>query len=813
MDSEGKRSSRSGWAFVAVILAATLSLYVVTLPPSVLPGDSGELIAASHTLSVAHPPGYPLYLMLGKVFASIVAVGSVAYRYNLLSAVLAAVTAALGFGVLRRLGVGRWPALAVMLVAATLQAYWFQATAAEVYALNGCFTALLLYLAVSAAHGGRRRGERTLLLVGLVGGLAVSHHLTLGYPLAAALVVFVLAAPERPRPAVWLVSGLMFLLGLTTWLYVPVRAHAGAPLSWGATDTLAGFVSHVTAQGYSWRLRAFQPGARALGFLAYFKVLALSCGIPLVSLAAVGVAAGLRRWRVSLGLWLVVVFYGIHYAAYDIPDIEGHIFPAILAAALLAGLGLERLTSLGSSPRLDRTLRPVLVGLTFVVVGLNLAGLEPRRDPWFAYDYAKAIEKSARDACGNDCVIVASGDISLYSLLYVAFVEPGGVRVFDPGLSNPRVWGLGGRPRTIDESVTALARKLELARIALLGVAPPVVAGEATAIWGMNYIVGDGRRDRLSPLAYPVRDIGMDSRDYYSRLLTSAYYFHLARWYLAEGHQSDARSSVARALAASAGDGAVHIQAARLYLELGMPGDALAASREGTRLDPDFFEAHDMLAHLLAASGQADEAIAEYKLALRSNPNPGPVHSNLGYAYLTGGDPDAAAESFARAISLDSTLVNAYVGLGRAREVRADFEGAMAQYRRARAISPGAEAACHAEASLLIRMERYDEAGAAIREGLAASPRSSLLLSDLGLIELRRGDLDLAITHLAQALASDPTMLSARGNLAVAYEARGLGREAAEQYRIYLETAPPGQARDRAAEALARLASGAPAAD
>ena len=335
-DRQEARRARLLWL---AVFASTLTLYVMTLPPSVLPGDSGELIAASHTLSIAHPPGYPLYLLIGKVFASFVAVGSVAYRYNLLSAVLAAATAALVFATMLRLRVSRLAALGAVLILATLESVWFQATAAEVYALNGFLTVLLVYLGLS----GERYGERAPLLLGLVGGLAIAHHLTLVWPLAAALLIFGLAAPVRPRPATWLMAGCMLILGLSTWLYIPVRAHGMPPLSWGATDNLSGTLAHVTAQGYRWRLRALAPGSTALALVGYCRVLANACGIPLLSLAGIGVAAGARPSRASAaaaaGLALLVGLYGFHYAAYNIPDIESHIFPAraTLSAAVMAG--------------------------------------------------------------------------------------------------------------------------------------------------------------------------------------------------------------------------------------------------------------------------------------------------------------------------------------------------------------------------------------------------------------------------------------------------------------------------------------------
>ena len=130
-----------------LVFSLGLILYWVTLPRGVLPGDSGELIAASRTLSIAHPPGYPLYTMVGRVLSTVLAFGSMAYRYNLISAIAAAATLALIYCILVENRVRRLLAVAVSLALGTLGSFWLQATTAEVYAFNALFTALLLYIA------------------------------------------------------------------------------------------------------------------------------------------------------------------------------------------------------------------------------------------------------------------------------------------------------------------------------------------------------------------------------------------------------------------------------------------------------------------------------------------------------------------------------------------------------------------------------------------------------------------------------------------------------------------------------------------
>src|SRR5258705_13406269 len=74
---------------VPLVLVAALfpiTLYVATVAPSVPPGDSGELMTAAATFGVAHPPGYPLYVWLGRLWLLLFPWGSAALRLNLFSA-------------------------------------------------------------------------------------------------------------------------------------------------------------------------------------------------------------------------------------------------------------------------------------------------------------------------------------------------------------------------------------------------------------------------------------------------------------------------------------------------------------------------------------------------------------------------------------------------------------------------------------------------------------------------------------------------------------------------------------------------------
>ena len=141
----------------AAIFLATMGLYLKTMAPTVSFWDTGEFIACSYTLSVPHPPGSPLYVLLGRVF-TLLPVGEVAWRVILMSALSSALAVwctylsagalarrALGgqsltpFGDGRDIGVTVGAAVAALCLAVSYT-FWFNATEAEVYGYSLFFS-------------------------------------------------------------------------------------------------------------------------------------------------------------------------------------------------------------------------------------------------------------------------------------------------------------------------------------------------------------------------------------------------------------------------------------------------------------------------------------------------------------------------------------------------------------------------------------------------------------------------------------------------------------------------------------------------
>ncbi|MEW6679624.1 MAG: DUF2723 domain-containing protein [bacterium] len=70
------------YAFGLLVLFGSFEVYLHTLTPTVEFHDSGELISVAYTLGIAHPPGYPLYTLLGEVFITLIPFGNIRENFS-----------------------------------------------------------------------------------------------------------------------------------------------------------------------------------------------------------------------------------------------------------------------------------------------------------------------------------------------------------------------------------------------------------------------------------------------------------------------------------------------------------------------------------------------------------------------------------------------------------------------------------------------------------------------------------------------------------------------------------------------------------
>jgi hypothetical protein len=224
-----------GWL---VFLIAT-TVYVLTLEPTASFWDSGEFIASSYKLLVPHPPGAPLYLLIGRIFSMFAGdVTQVAWWVNLLSAVSSAFTVLFLFWTItilaRKLVIPAVEADPSLKVEPTLaqtvlimgagavgalsftfsDSFWFSAVEAEVYAMSAFFTAFVVWAMLRwEQKSDSVESDKWLILIAYMMGLSIGVHLLNLLAIPTLAFIFYFRRYKKPTRTgglvVLIVSGLI----------------------------------------------------------------------------------------------------------------------------------------------------------------------------------------------------------------------------------------------------------------------------------------------------------------------------------------------------------------------------------------------------------------------------------------------------------------------------------------------------------------------------------------------------------------------------------------------------------------------------
>src|SRR5713226_4476925 len=142
LPAEPFRPKRADWLQAGVVAAGLFALYAWSAPRTVALEDDGLFILSSYFLGVEHPPGYPLFTLIGHLFTHL-PFGSVAYRVHLASALFGALSGAAAWLCARALVPGRLPAYVAAFGLGLSPVFWSQSIIAEVYTLNSFFFLVL----------------------------------------------------------------------------------------------------------------------------------------------------------------------------------------------------------------------------------------------------------------------------------------------------------------------------------------------------------------------------------------------------------------------------------------------------------------------------------------------------------------------------------------------------------------------------------------------------------------------------------------------------------------------------------------------
>lgn len=415
------------------ITLASFGLYLSTLAPTVLSRiaeeglyDAGLFQVRAYMLSISHPTGYPSYLLLAKLFTYL-PVGDIAYRVNLASAVFAAAAVLFLYILCKQLTGRIWPSLAAAGLFAISQTFWSQAVVAEVYTLHAFF--IVLVLSVLLLWRDTKR-DRYLLLWAFLVGLAMTNHMTSGLLLLTGLLFVRLAEPGKlSNLKLWAKGVGMFLLGLTPYLYLPIRSLVDPPFAAYDISTPLDFLAFVSGFTFGSHMFAFGLGELPGRLEMYRVYLSQQFSFVFVLLAVVGLLSLFRRDRAAAVMLGLLYFGWLFYALeYNIKDIWVYFIPTYLIICILVAPGIIAFISFVklalSTVAMSTTLRStpavlvVLAVLAFFIPVVGANGTYVTVDYSDAYGARNTIEAIAENA-EVDATVITDGS----SMSYMKLVE------------------------------------------------------------------------------------------------------------------------------------------------------------------------------------------------------------------------------------------------------------------------------------------------------------------------------------------------------------------------------------------------------
>jgi hypothetical protein len=383
MESRLKSLSRLDWIIAGAIAAGALLFYNLTLTPSLsyLSPDGNELATVPYMLSLAHMPGYPLYTWLGKLF-TLLPIGDVAHRMNLMSATLGALGAGMLYLIVMRLlpvsiasaSSRRAGAALLALGFAFSPTFWSQAVIAEVYAPNIFMIALTLLALLRWEH---TRKDSDFGLFALIYGLSLGTHLSnLGFAPAFAIFILITDPTVLKRPSWWLVACLGFGIGLAQFLWLPLKADTlnDRLMARHAPTTLKSIYTY-TLGAFSQLKFAFSLAEIPDRIVIYLYLLNQQFGPLSLVLGFAGLVSLLlrrpRHFFLLVGMYLIHVWFFIQYRVFDLDVFflpAHYLWAVFLGFSVVAILGfLERTITRLSDGVLHRSARWALAGVTLVI--------------------------------------------------------------------------------------------------------------------------------------------------------------------------------------------------------------------------------------------------------------------------------------------------------------------------------------------------------------------------------------------------------------------------------------------------------------
>lgn len=412
-------------------------IYLITLAPSVVQIDSGELAAVQITLGIAHPTGYPLYTILGYLFSLIPLPFTKIYQMNLLAAIYVAIAVVLfiysiklildnleqfsskkAITVKKQKGkekkdkklsseisrheipetIKYFASIFGGLMLAFSKTFWFQSTSVEVYSLHLLLICAIIFILLKAYlqnNGADKPYQNKWYLLAATLALGFSNHMTtlLILPAIAYLFFSKFGFNKASISKMFLMIGIFLPLLVILYSYLPLRAAQQPMFNWGNPIDLERILRHISGKQYQvWLFSSMDSAKKQLGY--FFSSVTDEFNIGLLVIA-IGIFST-YLYSKKIFTFLVVLFVStvLYSINYDIVDIDSYFLLAYIALALFSVFGVIKIYTWLKHNNHNYTMLAVL-SLIFILIftAFNFKKVDQSHTQVFE-DYSKSLLNS-----------------------------------------------------------------------------------------------------------------------------------------------------------------------------------------------------------------------------------------------------------------------------------------------------------------------------------------------------------------------------------------------------------------------------------
>ncbi len=436
--------------------------YILTIAPSVIEIDTGELAAVQCTLGIAHPTGYPIYTMLGYLFSLLPLPFSKIFQMNLLAALYCAAAAVIfsftAKFILDNLNSFQFRKVKkekskkkkqsdkskvvsvestfvlsenIKIIAAVFsglflalsKTFWFQSTSVEVYSLHLLLITIVIFVLIKAFLFSdlAKSISKYWIVFAVTLALGFSNHMTtlLIIPGVAYLYFAKNGFNTKSIKQIIFMLLIFFPILILIYSYLPIRASQNPSMNWGNPTDWEHIIRHISGQQYQvWLFSSTEAAAKQFNYFIgnLPKEFSLTLIIVVVGLIVSFIKA-IKFFIFNIIVFLSTVLYSINY---DINDIDSYFLLAYISLAFFAVFGIVQIINFAAKNKMK-----IIIPISILILFLGLQFYSNydqvnQRNNFIYEDYTKTLINSLPK---NSIVFSYQWDYFISAAYYFQLVE------------------------------------------------------------------------------------------------------------------------------------------------------------------------------------------------------------------------------------------------------------------------------------------------------------------------------------------------------------------------------------------------------